>query len=203
MAKERISEPISNSFLNSVGSAGIYNTIIDFRTEKNKHDRVANGSEYNVNYVINHISVSYIMPSLAPKPDREYSLANSDLQQMVDDIEYERLYNDATFNEDGKPYASKLVLVKTRSHLNQILGHVLLYNSYKIKNKDTKPPFTREYQDLMRALGTPIMTPELDLRCYLTRFEEGDEVIISASYTGNVNYTFDTGVLTHHNFYPD
>ncbi|NEO56581.1 MAG: hypothetical protein F6K54_28000 [Okeania sp. SIO3B5] len=201
--QERISEPISKSFLIPITGAGLNNTIIDFDNEERRHDSAAaNRSFLNTNFIMNHLSVSYILPSLAPKPSREYSLTDSDLKERADEIEYERKYNDATFDEDGKPYASKLVLFKRRLGVNQVLGHKLLYNSYHVKTRDNKPHFTREHQNLMDIIGTPIMNSEFSLRAYLTRFEEGDEIVISASYTGNINYTFDSGVATHHLIFP-
>ena len=125
------------------------------------------------------------MPSLAQKPYQEYPL-QSENQRRADDIEFARLYNDTTTdgeNGEGKFYAIRLTLTLTRDSTSLVAAEVLLYNS-----------LIRLDMPLLQYLGNAVMSDDLTLSAQVNNIGSLDEIIISGSYSGNINYSFDTGI---------
>lgn len=191
---ERISEPIGNSVIKKATSTNITNPleIFDFETESNIHKSKVPGTHHNFNYEINFLSVSYNLPSLAEKPFQEYPI-QSEEQQRVDNIEFGRLYNEGTVNEEGKPYACKLTLFASPhpySSGDATLTEVLLYNH---GTKVTLP--------LIQYINT-IFSPDFNLYAKFINFSIEDKIEFIGSYSGNMNYTFDSGTQEYKHLFP-
>ncbi|NET40579.1 hypothetical protein [Okeania sp. SIO2B3] len=180
---DRISEPISSFFSARIDSSTDI-TIIDFSAETNYYKSIISGSDYNFNYALDYLTASYLLPSLIEKPYREYK-GITQAQRTAEDVEFSREYNELTFDERiEKYYAIRLVLTIIDNSLNIPFGEILLYNS-----------LTRLNQPLLQYLGTPIVGDSCTLKAKAINIKplESDSLIISGSYRGSVNYTFDNG----------
>lgn len=176
---ERISEPISNLFLKKLVSTTEVE-LINFQSQSNFHKSKIPGSSYNFNYKIIEMNLNYICTSVQPKPYQEYKLTDTEANKRAADVEFSRIYNELN------GYAIKFSLFLTQAGIKNTLGEKLLYGY----------PISLDLP-LLQYLGTTIMSTDNILSAQVSRFSSGDKLIVSCAYTGNVNYTFDSGSQSH------
>lgn len=178
---ERISEPISNIILRQITSVTEID-IINFQNESNLLKSKIPGVNYNFNYNLVQLSISYLLPSLTAKPFQEYKLTDTEVSKRAADVEFARNYNELN------GFASKLTLNVTQisSGVKDVIGEILLYGH----------PVSLQ-MPLLQYLGSPIMNDGIKLSVKLSHYRAGDKAIICAGYNGNLNYTLDTGNQSH------
>lgn len=199
--RERIEEQVAGVF-----SKGILkhedrrwnNVIADMSkiTEELKK-RVYGSSDHNFVVQLDTLKIRYHLPTLAPRPFLEYSLEDTTEEKYAREIEFAKKYNEKTRNQpDNLLYAVgvDIGLDLGDSSLME-LGNVLLYNSG-----------VRLQLPLMPHLTSYTINPQSKLVVKLSKkLEVGDEMVISGSYTGVMNYTFDksptgAGLVLNHIF---
>lgn len=190
---DRITERISGYFTKKITDRQ-QTKIVDFPLISTNYINSIPGANHNFNYFIQSIKCSYFVPSIAEKPFREYELTDSTDQKIAKDIEFARLYNDKTFNPLNKPYATRLTLSIEKDDESEVLAEVLLYNS-SIR--------------LNLPLESYLSSQVVDSKCkILARVSSlnfqgvQDEITISGSFTGDVNYTFDSGTTVKQHYFP-
>ncbi|MDJ0554825.1 MAG: hypothetical protein QNJ68_10350 [Microcoleaceae cyanobacterium MO_207.B10] len=191
MGLERISEEISNYFLiRCLSSATI--TAFDFTSESIRLINLLGGTNHNFNYKLNFLSCGYYIPSLAEKPFQQYKLTDTERDRLNQDIEYSRQYNELTTDESGNPYAVKMTIVLEQNGVSQEISSNLLYNS-----------LTRLHLPLEQYFGSPVMSNNTILKVSCSAFDSQlDKIVLSGSYQGSVNYTFDSGTQSYSHVFP-
>ncbi len=189
---ERLSENIQETKIIRITNNDTY-YFINFGIESSNYKQKIQGFDHNFNYDMAFLAVSYRLPSLAEKPYQQYSdKAVVTSQRRIEDIEYTTQYNDTTTDTDGRFHAAKLTLRMhqrtdtQRDVFSEILGEVYLYR-YKI----------RVSLDLLQYLDSRVMSDDSYLSVQISNIINIDEVTLTASYRGTVNYTFDNGVIEH------
>ena len=191
--KDRIQEPVSGYFIKKITDRQ-KTIIVDFPSISTGYMHSITGENYNFNYFLLNIKCSYFIPSISEKPFREYELTDTTDQKIAKDIDFARLYNDQTFGPSNKPYAIKLIIYIERNDESEVLGEVLLYNSS-----------IRLSLPLEDYLGSQVVDSNCKILARVSSLNvQGvqDEITISGSYTGNVNYTFDSGTSVNQHYYP-
>ncbi|NEQ39148.1 MAG: hypothetical protein F6K40_24000 [Okeania sp. SIO3I5] len=183
--KDRISEPVSGYFVRKIQTTG-YTEIVNFPDVTSKYQSAIVGTNYNFNYGINFMKCSYYLPALTPKPYQEYLLTDNTSVRTNKDIKYSSLYNETTKDKFGRYHAVKLTMFAKVGATRDYLGDVLLYNS-----------LVRLNLPLMQYLSSPVMSSDCIIECRVNAFYQNNEIIVSGSYSGNMNYTFDTGASLH------
>ena len=191
--KDRIQEPVSGYFTKRITDKS-QTEIVNFSSISTGYINSIPGEDYNFNYFIRSIKCSYFIPSVAEKPFREYELTDTTDKKRSKDIEFARLYNDKTFDSYSRPYAIKLIISIERNNETEVLSEVLLYNSS-----------IRLNLPLDQYLGSQVVDRDCKILARVSSINNRgtqDEIIISGSFTGNINYTFDSGTMVNQHYYP-
>lgn len=191
--KDRIQESVSGYFIKRITDRQ-ETEIVNFPSISTGYINSIPGENYNFNYFLQSIKCSYFIPSVAEKPFREYELTDTTDQKRAKDIDFARLYNDQTFNPSSRPYAIKLILSIERNEEAEVLGEVLLYNSS-----------IRLNLPLEQYLGSQVVDRDCKILARVSSLNNQgvqDEIIISGSFTGNVNYSFESGIMVNQHYYP-
>lgn len=191
--KERVQEPISGYFMKRITDRQ-ETEIVNFSLRSADYTNSIPGEHYNFNYFLRNIKCCYFIPSIAEKPFREYELTDTTDQKRAKDIDFARLYNDQTLGPLNKPYAIKLTISIERNGESEILGEVLLYNSS-----------IRLSLPLEEYLGSQVVDDKCKILARVSSINNQgvqDDILISGSFAGNINYTFDTGTAANRHFFP-
>ena len=87
-----------------------------------------------------------------------------------------------------------MILSIERNGESEVLGEVLLYNSS-----------IRLNLPLEQYLGSQVVDRDCKILARVSSINNRgtqDEIIISGSFTGNINYTFDSGTMVNQHYYP-
>lgn len=119
----------------------------------------------------------------------------SESQERTAEIEFNRKYNETTFElaSDGRPifYGVQLLLIKNIDGIELISGEELLHNELRRSDKQ-----------LTQHLGSPIFNEGDRLIAKLSSVSSIDYVVVSGSYIGEINYSYDSGPQEHNHNYP-
>lgn len=126
--------------------------------------------------------------SLAPVPRLVFPIGTSDSEKQNQQIEHARIYNSiVTEPKTNKYYASKVTFYLVQGE-DTISLHSVLLNAQALTLT----------MNLTQFLGDTILDETNLLQVAVSHIEDIDSLVINGAYTGEVTYTFDTGVQTYH-----
>lgn len=163
-------------------------TLLDLNKVTTYYTTKFKGEIYNFNYKLSFLKIHYLFNSLAPVPRLIFPIGTSDSEKQNQAIEHARIYNSLAVDpKTNKLYASKVTFYLIQGN-NTISLHSVLLNAQ---------PLTL-IMDLTQFLGNTILDETNLLQVEVSHIEGMDSVVINGAYTGNVTYTFDSGVQTYH-----